>query len=42
VIPDHQDSAESSAPAIAAIALVILLVVADVTVYCVLTFRLSL
>ena len=42
VIPDRQDSADSSGPAIAAIVLVVILVVADVTVYCVLTFRLSL
>jgi len=42
VIPDHQDSPDSSAPAIAAIALVVLFVVVDVTVFCVLTFRPSL
>lgn len=42
VIPDGQDSAGSSAPAIAAIALVILFVVVDLTAYFVLTFRLSL
>jgi hypothetical protein len=42
VIPDRQDLADSSAPAIAAIVLVVLFVVVDVTVYCVLTFRLSL
>jgi hypothetical protein len=42
VIPDRQDSADSSGPAIAAIVLVVILVVADVMVYCVLTFRLSL
>jgi hypothetical protein len=42
VIPDRQDLADSSAPAIAAIVLIVLFVVVDVTVYCVLTFRLSL
>jgi hypothetical protein len=42
VIPEGQDSADSSTPAIAAMALVILFVMVDVAVYCILTFRLSL
>ncbi len=41
VIPDGQDSADSSAPAIAAIALVILLIAVEVAVYFILALRIS-